>query len=223
VKRKASILVGLVVLGVAAYLGTRVGAQQPAQPAAQQPAPTRIGMLNMVEVVKNYKKAQNMESELRRVQQEWDNKLKPFRDQMNAFKGKYQSPGLSQAEREQIERDVRKLQIDGTNMEEDAKKDLAKRSGEVYKQIYREVEDAVNRFASSNGYAAVFFYNDAVTPDEKYNPTNVARKFSLPAAAMPIYIAPQVDITSFICNNLNALYASSAAPASGTVPGQPNH
>jgi Skp family chaperone for outer membrane proteins len=221
VKRKAGALVGLVVLGMATYLGSRGGAQQPAQPAAQ-PAPTRIGMLNMVEVVKNYKKAQNMESELRRLQQEWENKLKPFRDQMNALKTKYPSPTLSQAEREQIERDMRKVQIDFSVMEEDAKKDLAKRSGEVYKQIYREVEDAVNRFAGSNGYAAVFFYNDAVTPDEKYNPTNVARKFSLPAAAMPIYIAPQVDISSFICNNLNSMYNGSGAAGSVAAPA-PNH
>jgi len=217
VKRKAGILVGLAVLGMVAYLGTRVWAQQPAPPA--QAAPTRIGMLNMVEVVKNYKKAQNLEGELRRLQQEWENKLKPFRDQMMALKSKYQSPTLGAAEREQIERDMRKVQIDFSVMEEDAKKDLAKRSGEVYKQIYREVEDAVNRFAGSNGYAVVFFYNDAITPDEKYNPTNVARKFSLPAAGMPIYIAPQVDITAIIYGNLNSMYPPAAAAA--PTPGAP--
>jgi Skp family chaperone for outer membrane proteins len=221
VKRKAGLLAGLVVLSVVAYLESRVRAQQPVQPP--QAAPTRIGMLNMVEVVKNYKKAQNLEGDLRRTQQDWENKLKPFRDQANALKTKYTSPTISQADREQIEKDMRKVQMDFQSMEEDAKKDLQKKSGEVYKQIYREVEDAVNRFAGSNGYAAVFFYNDAITPDEKYSPTNVARKFSLPAAAIPMYIAPQIDITAIICNNLNAMYppAAAAAPTTG-APG-PNH
>jgi len=223
VKRKAGILARLVVLGVVVYLGGRLCAQQPVAPPAQ-PTPTRIGMVNMVEVVKNYKKAQNLEAELRRLQQEWENKLKPFRDQANALKTKYQSPTLSQQEREQIEKDIRKVQMDFQVMEDDAKKDLQKRSGEVYKQIYREVEDAVNRWAGSNGYAAVFFFNDAVTPDEKYSPTNVARKFSLPAAAMPIYIAPQVDITAIIFNNLNSMYppATAAGAAPTGAPGA-NH
>ena len=84
-KRKAGILARLVVLGVVVYLGGRLCAQQPVAPPAQ-PTPTRIGMVNMVEVVKNYKKAQNLEAELRRLQQEWENKLKPFRDQANALK-----------------------------------------------------------------------------------------------------------------------------------------
>jgi Skp family chaperone for outer membrane proteins len=191
---------------------SRVGAQTPQQP----PPPTRICILNMLEVMKNYKKAQNMELELRRVQTDWENKLKPFRDQANILRGKYSSSTLSQPEREQVEKDMRTLQMDFQAMEEDAKKDMQKRSGEVYKQIYREVEDAVTRFAGSNGYAAVFFSNDAVNPDDKYAPANVARKLSLPGATVPIYVAPQVDITAIISSNLNALYQ--AAAGNGNAP-----
>jgi Skp family chaperone for outer membrane proteins len=217
VKSKAGILLRVAILGVAVYLGSRLWAQTPTQPT--QPAPTRIGIINMVEVVKNYKKAQNIEVEMRRVQADWENKLKPFRDQANALKAKYQSPMTSQQEREQVEKDVRKLQMESQALEDDAKKDMAKRSGDVYKQLYREVEDAVNRFAASNGYAVVFFMNDGTTADDKYSPQNVARKFSLPAAAVPIYVAPQVDITAIISNNLNMVYQASAGI--GTAPAAP--
>lgn len=214
-KRKIGILAGLAILGTALYVGNHLSAQQP---APQQPAPTRIGVINLVEVMKNYKKAQNMEGELRRLQQEWENKLKPFRDQMNALRTKYSNPGASAAEKEQIEKEVRKLQIDGSVMEEDAKKDLMKKSGEVYKQLYREVDDAVGRFAGSNGYAVIFCYNDAVTPDEKFAPGNVTRKLSLPAAAMPMYVGGGVDVSNIIWNNLNAMYPAAGAPP-GPGPG----
>ena len=84
------------------------------------------------------------------------------------------------------------------------------------------MEDAVNRLPERNSYAVVFFYNPA-TRDEKYCASNVARMFSLPAAAMPLYIAPQVDITASICNNLNSMYPSpSAANTPVGSPGQ-NH
>jgi hypothetical protein len=68
------------------------------------------------------------------------------------------------------------------------------------------VEDAVSRFASSRGYAVVFFYNDASDADEKYSQTNVMRKVKLPAAVVPIYIANQVDISASIAQVLNAMY-----------------
>jgi len=214
VKRKIGILAGLALLGTALYVGDNLSAQQPGGPPQQ--APMRIGVVNLIEVMKNYKKAQNMEVELRRLQQEWENKLKPFRDQMNALRAKYTSPGTSPVEKEQIEKEVRKVQIDFSVMEEDAKKDLMKKSGEVYKQIYREVDDAVGRFAGSNGYAAIFAFNDATTPDEKFAPGNVTRKLSLPAAAMPMYVGAGVDVSAIICNNLNAMY-----PAPGAVPAGP--
>jgi Skp family chaperone for outer membrane proteins len=220
VKSKAGILAGLVVLGVAVYLGSRLAAQQPAPAPAP---PTHIGILNMVEVIKGYKKAQNMEANLRQLQTDWENKLKPFRDQMMALQNKYRNPGLPQADREQVEKEMRKVQIDFQVMEEDAKKDLMKQSGIVYQQLYREVEDAVKQFAVPNGYAVVFFYNDAIGPDEKYSAPNVTRKFSLPAAAVPMYIANQVDITAIIANKLNLNYQSAAptTPPAGTP--APNH
>jgi Skp family chaperone for outer membrane proteins len=210
---KVAILAGLAVLGVVLSPGSRLGAQTPVQP-------TRIGIINMVEVVRNYKKAQNLEADLHRVQADWENRLKPFSDQANILRTKYNSSTLSQQEREQVERDMRKVQMDFQAMQEDAKKDLQKRSGEVYKQIYREVEDAVTRFAGSNGYAVVFFCNDAVNPDDKYAPANVARKFSLPAAAMPIYVASQVDITAIIANNLNTIYQAAASAPAAPAPRQ---
>jgi len=216
-KTTAGSLAGLVVLGIAAYLGSRVPAEQPA-PAA----PTRIAMVNMVEVVKNYKKAQNLEAELHRRQQGWENALKPIRAKLPTpwWSGPYGSHPLST---EKGRRDAEKARSDLSVMEEEAKKDLAKVSGEVYGQIYRDVEEAVNRFAASNGYAVVLFYNGATTPDEKYSASNVARKFSLPWVVVPLYVAPQVDITATIYNNLNSMYPPSAANTPMTAaPGQ-NH
>jgi Skp family chaperone for outer membrane proteins len=204
VKCKASILAVLVVMGSAAYLGSRLRAQQP-----ESAAPTRIAMVNMTQVVKNYRKAQNLEAELHGRQQYWENKLKPLREQVCAFEcGWHRMP--SPAEREQAERNLRQMKREWSVVEDNAKKDLEQVSGAVYTQIYRDVEDAVNRFAGSNGYDVVLFYNDATPYYEKYSVTNVSRNPWRPFA-MPLYIAPQVDITASTCNDLNSVHPPSAA------------
>lgn len=226
VKRTVGILTGLAALGVMAYFGSFLWAQAPAQPTGQptaQPA-GRIGILNMVEVLKNYKKFANTEAQLRQLQQTLEKRLEPYRAQANALKAKYTDVKTSAAEKEQVERDMRKLQVDAQVAEEDAKKELMKFSGEAYVAIYHEVEDAVKRFSAANGYSLVLFYNDSTKPEELYHPANVQRKLLQPAAIMPMVVSPGMDITTAIANNLNAMYpAAAAAPAApGTAPAAPH-
>ncbi|MBY0527686.1 MAG: OmpH family outer membrane protein [Gemmataceae bacterium] len=219
-KRTFGILAGLATLGVAAYVGTQLWAQQPAaQPPAAQPQPTRIGIVNMVAVLKSYKKYTNMEAELRARAQELEKKLEPFRGQLIQLQTEYKKPETVQARREQIERELRKLQVDAQDAEEQAKKELMKRSGDAYVQIYREVEDLVKRFAVSQGYGLVMFYNDAIDQADLYHPANVQRKLMQPAAVIPMYITPGMDITKMIADNLNAMYSPAASAPTGAPVG----
>ena len=103
--------------------------------------------------------------------------------------------------------------------EEEAKKELIKMNGEAAVTIYKEVEDAVNLYARSNNLELVMFYNDAVTAEDYYHPANLQRKLTQPAAVMPLFVAPGMDISNAIVTNLNAKYApSAAAPAAPAAP-----
>jgi len=189
-------------------------------PVQQGQAPPVVAVINMAEVIKKYQKAQNMINELERVEQEWWDKIKPIRDQLNSCRPPHHNRCLSPPERENKEREIARLQKELQAVEEDAKNDLAKRKGLIYPALYHEVEDAVSRLASSRGYAVVFFYNDANDADEKYSETNVRRKFELPAAVMPIYIANQVDISASIVQALEHTALPDRSTGSGIPSGK---
>jgi len=218
VKRTFGILAGLAVLGAAVYLG-RIWAQppQPAQPPAH--VQTRSGLVNMVQILKNYKKFQRIEEEIRAKSLALENWLKPLRDKAIALKGEYGSEKVTAQRKEEIEHEMRKLQLEMQEKEDQAKKELVKINGDAAVQIYHEVEDAVKLYARSNSLDLVMFYNDAVTEPDFYHPANVQRKLTQPAAVMPMYVAPGMDISDSVCSMLNQRYAGSAS--NQPAPGQP--
>jgi Skp family chaperone for outer membrane proteins len=225
-------LTKLAALGIAVYLGTQLWAQVPGQPAPTAPAPaaarplqTRIGLVNMVKVLKEYKKFQVIEEPIKKRSQELEATLNGYRIQMNKLKEEYNQPNTAQARKEAIEKESRELQMRGQMAEEDAKKELTKKQGDAAVQIYQEVKAAVDSFAATYGYEAVFFYNDAITPEDMMHPANVQRKLLQPACLMPLYYAPGMDISAAIVANLNARYQQSApaAPPAAPVGGAPPH
>ncbi len=219
-KRRLAIGIGLVGLGTVLF-GARLLAQQGQPPAGQpvqppRPPQTRIAVMNMLQVLKNYKKFVNMEAEMKNLQRKLEMSIEPYKANMARLQAEYKKPETQPERREQIEREMRKVQMDASVVEEDAKKELMKRSGEAFTTVYRDVEDAVGRYAQMNGYELVLFFNDRVDHD-KYHPANVQQKLVTPAAMMPIYITPGMDITPHIIESLNRMYPPSAA-APGTPP-----
>ena len=58
-------------------------------------------------------------------------------------------------------------------------------------------------------------YNDAVTLEDYYHPANLQRKLTQPAAVMPLFVTPGMDISNAIVTNLNNKYAASAGAPAG--------
>ena len=161
--------------------------------------------MNMLQVLKSYKKFMNMEGEMKKLQSELQARIEPYKANMLRLQTEYKKPETLPDRREVIEREMRKIQMDASVVEEDAKKELMKRSGEAFTTVYRDVEDAVGRYAQMNGYELVMFYNDRID-HEKYHPSNVQQKLLQPASLMPIYVTPGMDITAAIIENLNRMY-----------------
>jgi Skp family chaperone for outer membrane proteins len=224
VKKTVVAIKALAALAIAVYLGSQVWAQVAGQPAAP-PAPaahpiqTRVGLVNMVYILKEYKKFQAIEAPIKARSMEWDKKLTEYRNQLLTLKTKYNDPKTTQAEKDDIEKSVRKIQADAQGCEEDAKKELTKMQGDAAVQIYQEVKAAVDVYAKTYGYEAVFFYNDAITPTDMMHPANVQRKLMQPACLMPLYFDPRMDISANIVNNLNSAYPG--GQATGTPPPAP--
>lgn len=227
-KRTVIFLAGMATVGSAIWFGSRLAAQ--AQPPAPAPAPavaprplqTRIGLMNMVQVLKNYKKFTAIEENIKKRASELEKELEPFRAELVRLRQLAQAPNTSQEEHEKIEQRMRQLQVDAQNKEDLAKKELVKMNGEAALMIYKEVEAAVSLYARSNNLELVLFYNDAVTEQDYYHPVNLQRKLTQPAAVMPIFVTPGMDISNQIVSNLNARYAPTAN-AGPTAPGTAPH
>jgi len=209
VKRTIVILAGLVTLGVGAYLGSKVFAQNggaPNRPAASSdPLRTRIAVVNVVQVLKNYKKFQQSDAEIKAKIKTTKDSLDPLEKQIRQQQAKAQLPETPAAERDNIKREIERLTLQYKEKAEDADKMLTKRSGELAVQIYHELEEEVDRFARSNAIELVMMYNDALksNPGEFYSPQIVQRKMNIVGPFMPIFVDPRMDITDPITIMLN--------------------
>jgi Skp family chaperone for outer membrane proteins len=200
-------------LGMAAYLGSQVFAQQGAgnRPStSSEPLRTRIAVVNLVQVLKKYSKFQACDAELKKQISEAKSSLDPLEKQIRALQAKGQLPETPAADRESIKRDLERLTLQYREKAEDADKAFVKRSGELAVQIYKEVEDAVDLFAKSNAIELVLMYNDASRSqhEEYYSPPYVQQRLKMPNAFMPMYVDPRMDITDAITQMLNRRVAS---------------
>ena len=78
-------------------------------------------------------------------------------------------------------------------------------------QVYREVQDAVQRYARSHLIGLVLHYEDGMTPSEIYHPMNVMQKCQT-QACIPLYIDSELDITGPVADMLNKGVGGQALP-----------
>ena len=212
--RTVSILAGLGLLAVGVYVGSRLEAQQP--PATPpRPLQTRIGLINMVQVLKNYKKFQNFEAKMKDQQAAAEAQMKPFKDDLIKLQAELNDPKTNPQRKDEIVSLMSRREADAKLKQGEIQRELVKANGEYVKQVYREVEEVVNAHARANNLELVLFYNDAITAEDYYNPETIKRKLMTPASLIPMVVAPGMDISDQIVTTLNAKFtgAAGAAPA----------
>lgn len=223
-KRTVGILTGLATLGLGIYLGARAWAQpggQPPQPGAAPvaapPLRTRIAVINMVEVLKGYQKFQAFQQGLGGEVKKIDAYIESLRAKMTDLRNKYQSVTASDA-REGMENEIRKVQREIQDKEEEARKYLGKQQSAILVQIYREVEETVSYYARSHDFEMVLYFCDAVNPDDFYSAANISRKIQ-PAVTMPFYVDQRMNITQPVIQTLNARFNPQGANQAQGQPG----
>jgi Skp family chaperone for outer membrane proteins len=218
-------LAGLAALGVAGYLGSRLCAQQPAAtPPAAAPAQIRIALINFPQVIQSYQKFKLYQDELKKVvdgYQAQDDKLRAEMLRGKEALENTKNP-LTAQQREQWEAALTNLKRQREDLSAKAKKDVGTQSSAQFVQLYKEVEDAVSRYAQSQGFHVVLQYSEAFTAADRYTPGNIQRKLE-GGACMPIYAAGGIDISTGVANLLNSMYQANAAarPAAATAPAAP--
>src|SRR5262249_9680005 len=98
------------------------------------------------------------------------------------------------------------------------KQKLADVSDKQIVQLYKEVEEAVQKYALSNGFHLVSQYNESPNAKDRENPTYITQKLQRAGGAcVPLYMAGGLDISTAIVNNLNQAYQPPAAATPGAA------
>jgi Skp family chaperone for outer membrane proteins len=210
VKSTAIILTGVVSLGLAIYCGTQLRAQPQQQYNGQvqqtiatapvAPPRTKIAVVNLQSVIRQYVKSRDLEVQYKSM---YDNYNKDFEGKKaRAVQLKSELEKADASVRDQLEQQLRNLQREADDMAEQAKKTLGKLRDEQAVQIYSEIEEAVKAYARSQDIELVLHFNDAIAPADLHNPAVVERKMAT-VGCMPIYVTPGMDITNMIAAMLN--------------------
>jgi Skp family chaperone for outer membrane proteins len=221
VKRTVIVLTAAATLGVTAYLGSQLRAQnqqqnqgQVRQATATAPVPpvrTRIAIINLQQVIKQYRKWTDFEQNYKSHYAYYNAEFEKRKTQGVSLKSQLDK-ATDDAAKENIQQQLKKLEREVQDLGETAKRDLSKMRDEQAVQIYREVEEAVKYYARANDIEMVLHYNDAIVPADLYNPVNIERKLQT-GACMPMYSAPGMNITDTIAMMLNQRLGATAAPA----------
>jgi len=213
-------LAGLAALGTVAYFGSHMSAQTggvqqtgATQPPAVAPLRTKIALINLTSVVKQYKKWTNFQEEMKGQVAGYEKALQAKQTKLEEMKTRVlKDPSL----RDQLEKEAKVVQREIQDINEEAKVTLGKKEGDQIVIIYKEVRSAAEAYAKAHDIELVMHYNDVISKEDLDLPSNVQRKFTT-GACMPIVMHPSMDISNDVIWMLNNYYQRSM-PATQTAP-----
>jgi len=226
VKRSLIFVGGLLALAATAYVGTRLWAQGTGTPAA--PAQTRIAFVNIEIVFQNYTKAKTYKEEMEKTVAPFRAEAEKLKADMMKWQRELEDPTSAtkipdfNKERwaEGVKANKRKLE----DLSAQVGKMVGKKNEEQVTQLYKEVNDMVQRHAAQNGFHAVLCYGEST----KLSPLgfeNISRKvqgMEGTGCVSFMYMAPGLDISQAVTDALNRNYSgpttASDKTGNGVVP-----
>ena len=210
-KRTVAYVAGVLALGVAVYAGSRLMAQGGAAPAKAAAPSTRVALINLPYVIKNYEKYKNFISQMQAEEKKYADDIKSKKDAQER-KAKDLQGVVDPAKKESIEGEIKNLQRDIEDLAGKARKELNKKGTDMMVLVYKEVRDAAWRHAQSNNFDMVLHFEDGTTPDEMNSPVAIMRKIQA-GGCIPLYWNPALDISGHVLYALNAAYKGPTTPA----------
>jgi Skp family chaperone for outer membrane proteins len=195
-------VVALAVVVGAGRLWAESKEQKPAKAAKVQAPRTRIALINLTYVIKNYKKYTEFQEDIKTVIAPYQERDKKLRAKVEKLKQRKPDSTLVPAKAEDVESALKKLNREKEILDEKAKKAIGKKSDETMKILYLDVVQAAQRYAAAHDFDLVLHYNDATNEEDYVSVPNIARKLNT-GALMPVFAAPGMDVSKEVVALLN--------------------
>lgn len=200
-KKYSLLAVALAMVGL--FTATRPGISQD---AAATPAPHQIGLIDMAHIFKNYEKFKDQTASLQKLAEEAEAKAQAMMEKGRKGQEQLQALTPGTPEYTQIESELIKLKTELETFRQVEQQKIVRQQAEVYKTIYLEVQDVVNRYAQYYKYTLVIRFNRGDVA-EAGNPNAIIQNMN----RQVVYYQPQDDITDPILKHLNDQYRKSAS------------
>lgn len=200
-KKYSLLAVALAMVGL--FTATRPGISQD---AAATPAPHQIGLIDMAHIFKNYEKFKDQTASLQKLAEEAEAKAQAMMEKGRKGQEQLQTLTPGTPEYTQIESELIKLKTELETFRQVEQQKIVRQQAEVYKTIYLEVQDVVNRYAQYYKYTLVIRFNRGDVA-EAGNPNAIIQNMN----RQVVYYQPQDDITDPILKHLNDQYRKSAS------------
>lgn len=211
-------------IAVGLFFGVRPGVGQEASTAQPQGGPHQIGLIDMAQVFKEYEKFKTLSDGLRAEVEASDAEAKEKIDELQQIQSQLTSGTLTEgsAEYATLEASLATKSSELETFRKLKQRDFLRKEADIYKTVYLEVQDAVQKYARYYKYTLIMRFNRDKVEDAE-NPQDIIQSMNRPV----VFHRPEDDLTDPILNYLNGEYrktagrstpAGTAAPTTATRP-----
>jgi Skp family chaperone for outer membrane proteins len=159
------VVAALLVLNVAAL--TLWSRAAPPPPVART---TRVAVINLTRIIKNYDKFKNYQIELKQKVDPFQKRDLEMKTRGEKLAKEAQDVNLTPDERAKLEKTLTKLQREIEDNKAEAQAFLVKAQERQLVSLYTDVEAVARRLAKQRGYDLVMHFNDAQDEAERMSP-----------------------------------------------------
>lgn len=168
---------------------------RPVQAQQEQNSGTRVAVVDVNKVFKEYAKFKTLSEELKASIQSKEDELRTIEQNVRA-KAQQAQQLRNQADRDRVEKEIADLKFDFEKKRRDYQNEFLKREATIYSSIYKEMSDVVAAIAKHNGIHLVLRLKDDV--DEE-NPQAVLQTIN----RQVVYSHEFLDITQVVIESMN--------------------
>jgi outer membrane protein len=207
-------------VGTSIWYGTAWG-QAGAAKATVAEVPHKIGLIDMAQVFKDYKRFESLRNDLKEELESTEAKGKELADKIQAVQNELKSGVFKDGSQEFIARETQlsKLTAEFQTFRAVSQKEFLRKESKIYATVYKEVEDAIQKYCKAYKYTLILrFSREELNGDDP-------QKLIAGLQRQVVHFRPEDDLTDSVVDFLNNQYAKKGGPpnpvtpAGGTAPG----
>jgi outer membrane protein len=202
-----------VLAGFSSFVVTAWGQGQKSQATTAQPqsgaTPThKIGLIDMAHIFKNYKKFNTLRDELKVEIEGSDKQAREMAETIKSTQEQMKRYNEGTPEFAEHEKKLAQLTSEFETFRKVQQREFLRKESGIYKTVYLEASDAVEKYAQYYGYTLIIRFNREGL-DSADDPQTVIQRMN----RQVVYHTPEDDITDKILGYLNREYSGAAGGA----------